>query len=179
MDADEQIRTLFGVLCIQEMTGKSQGFHRPSLNLRFSITLPSGGVSLRSAEIVFGAIKVAETGWKCPARASLGPLPPAEPPPSRSPVDISPPVPTIRHNNFPAKNRFKKRLPSKLSIPTDYLFVKQIVMIKEYKRTTRHLSPETRAKISAALRGRRKPKDVCKRISKGLRKYWSSVEEGE
>ena len=51
-------------------------------------------------------------------------------------------------------------------------------MMKEYKRTTRHLSPETRAKISAALRGRRKPKDVCKRISKGLRKYWLSVEEG-
>lgn len=51
-------------------------------------------------------------------------------------------------------------------------------MIKEYKRTTRHLSQETRDKISAALRGRRKPKDVCRRISKGLRKYWLSVEEG-
>ena len=162
------------------MTGKSQGFHRPSLNLSFSILLPSGGVSLRRVEMVFGAISVAETGWKCPARASLrSPLPGAEPPPSRSPVEVCPPVPTIRQNNFPAKNRFQKRLPSKLSIPTDYLSIKQIVMIKEYKRTTRHLSPETRAKISAALRGRRKPKDVCKRISKGLRKYWSSVEEGE
>ena len=50
--------------------------------------------------------------------------------------------------------------------------------MKEYKRTSRHLSVETREKISAALRGRRKPKDVCKRISKGLRKYWLSVEEG-
>ena len=96
----------------------------------------------------------------------------------RSPVDISPPMPTICRKFFSAKIRLQKRLPSKLSIPTDYLFVKQIVMIKEYKRTTRHLSQETRDKISAALRGRRKPKDVCRRISKGLRKYWLSVEEG-
>jgi len=88
-------------------------------------------------------------------------------------------VPTIRQKDFPAKNRLKKGLPSILSIPTNYLYEKQQVMIKEYKRTTRHLSPETRAKISAALRGRRKPKDVCRRISKGLRKYWLSVEEGE
>lgn len=52
-------------------------------------------------------------------------------------------------------------------------------MEKEYKRTSRQLSQETKMKISMALKGRRRPKDVCKRISKGLRKYWSSVEEGE
>lgn len=102
----------------------------------------------------------------------------AEPPPSRSPVGVYPPVPTIRQKDFPAKNRLKKVLPSILSIPTDYLFEKQRVMMKEYKRTSRHLSVETREKISAALRGRRKPKDVCRRISKGLRRYWLSVEEG-
>jgi hypothetical protein len=87
-------------------------------------------------------------------------------------------VPTICQKDFPPKKRFQKTLPSILSISTNYLYEKQQVMIKEYKRTTRHLSQETRDKISAALRGRRKPKDVCKRISKGLRKYWLSVEEG-
>lgn len=101
-----------------------------------------------------------------------------EPPRIRGSGRIRTSVPTIRQKDFPAKNRLKKVLPSILSIPTDYLFEKQRVMMKEYKRTSRHLSVETREKISAALRGRRKPKDVCKRISKGLRKYWLSVEEG-
>ena len=175
-----QIRTRFSYFLYPRKKCKSRSFSLHSLNLHLTIPLRSGTFSGRRVEMVFGAISVAETGWKCPARASLrSPLPGAEPPPSRSRMDISPPVPTIRQKDFPAKNRLQKRLPSKLSIPTDYLSIKQIVMINEYKRTTRHLSPETRAKISAALRGRRKPKDVCKRISKGLRKYWSSVEEGE
>lgn len=51
-------------------------------------------------------------------------------------------------------------------------------MMNEYKRTSRGLSQETKMKISMSLKGRRRPKDVCRRISKGLRKYWSSVEEG-
>lgn len=88
---------------------------------------------------------------------------------------IYPPVPTSRSKDFPGKNRFKKVLLTILSILTYYLFEKQIVMMKEYKRTSRRLSQETRDKISAAMKGRRKPKDVCRRISRGLRKYWAGV----
>ena len=52
--------------------------------------------------------------------------------------------------------------------------------MREYKREVRNMSPETKRKISEALKGRKRPKDVCKRISKGLRKYWSGVAwEGE
>ena len=80
---------------------------------------------------------------------------------------------------FRQKNASKKRShPFQILYPY-YLYEKQIVMMKEYKRTSRQLSQETKLKISMALKGRRRQKDVCKRISKGLRKYWSSVEEGE
>ncbi|MCR5018551.1 MAG: hypothetical protein K6A64_07135 [Bacteroidales bacterium] len=48
-------------------------------------------------------------------------------------------------------------------------------MMKTYKRQFRNLSPETKRKISESLKGRKKPKDVCRRISKGLRKYWTTV----
>jgi hypothetical protein len=52
--------------------------------------------------------------------------------------------------------------------------------MKDYKRTTRRMSLDTKKKISDALKGRKKPDDVRKRISKGLKKYWSSVAmEGE
>ena len=47
--------------------------------------------------------------------------------------------------------------------------------MRAYKRQYRDLSTETKRKISEALKGRKKPADVCKRISKGLKKYWSSV----
>ena len=47
--------------------------------------------------------------------------------------------------------------------------------MREYKRQYRDLSPETKRKISEALKGRRKPDDVRQRISTGLKKYWRSV----
>ena len=48
--------------------------------------------------------------------------------------------------------------------------------MKVYKRQYRDLTPATKQKISEAMKGRKKPAEVRKRISKGLRKYWSSVE---
>lgn len=52
--------------------------------------------------------------------------------------------------------------------------------MREFKRRYRDLSPDTKKKISDALKGRRKPVEVRQRISLGLKKYWSSVAwEGE
>lgn len=44
-----------------------------------------------------------------------------------------------------------------------------------YKRTQRALSPETKAKISAKLKGRRKTLRHRQNISKGMTEYWSKV----
>ena len=44
-----------------------------------------------------------------------------------------------------------------------------------YKRQFRNISPETKKKISETLKGRKKPEDVRRRISRGLRKYWTTV----
>ena len=44
--------------------------------------------------------------------------------------------------------------------------------MKPYKRTSRHLSPVTRTKISNALRGRTKTESQKQAISAGLLRYW-------
>ena len=149
-----------------------------SLNRQIAISQPSGsGLGAESGNDFLHEL----SGWNglempCASRFWV-PLARGDIPPQGTGREGVQPGQTIRQKDFPAKNRLKKGLLSILSILTDYLFEKQQVMMKEYKRTSRHLSQATRDKISAALRGRRKPKDVCKRISKGLRKYWSSVEE--
>ena len=47
--------------------------------------------------------------------------------------------------------------------------------MKGYKRQYRDLSPDTKKKISEALKGRTKTEEVRRRISKGLKEYWRSV----
>lgn len=44
-----------------------------------------------------------------------------------------------------------------------------------YKRKQRALSDATKQKISAKLKGRKKPISVCTKISKGLTNYWSQI----
>lgn len=44
-----------------------------------------------------------------------------------------------------------------------------------YKRKTREMSDETKQKISAKLKGRRKSAETCKSISDGLKIYWHSI----
>jgi hypothetical protein len=52
--------------------------------------------------------------------------------------------------------------------------------MKEYRRTTRRMSPDTKKKISEALKGRKKDAQTRKAISRGLKRYWSNVVwEGE
>ena len=46
---------------------------------------------------------------------------------------------------------------------------------KNYKRKTREMSDETKQKISAKLKGRRKSAETCKSISDGLKIYWHSI----
>ena len=46
----------------------------------------------------------------------------------------------------------------------------------QYKRTSRHPSDETRAKISASLKGRAKSPVTCQKLSDSLRAYWSQDE---
>ena len=45
-------------------------------------------------------------------------------------------------------------------------------MEKQYKRTSRIVKPEVRAKISQKLSGRSKPETTKMKISNGLKKYW-------
>ena len=45
----------------------------------------------------------------------------------------------------------------------------------EYKRKQRALSDATKQKISAKLKGRKKPLSVCTKISSGLENYWSQI----
>ena len=47
--------------------------------------------------------------------------------------------------------------------------------MRVYKRQVRNLSPETRAKISETLKGRKKDPQTRKAISRGLKRYWSNV----
>ena len=47
--------------------------------------------------------------------------------------------------------------------------------MKVYKRQVRNLSPETKTKISEALKGRKKDPQTRKAISRGLKRYWSNV----
>lgn len=46
---------------------------------------------------------------------------------------------------------------------------------KVYKRQDRTVSPETRSKISASLRGRKKSYTHCQNISNGLKKMWQQI----
>jgi hypothetical protein len=46
---------------------------------------------------------------------------------------------------------------------------------KNYKRKTREMSDDTKQKISAKLKGRRKSAQTCKSISDGLKIYWHSI----
>jgi hypothetical protein len=46
---------------------------------------------------------------------------------------------------------------------------------KNYKRKTREMSEETKQKISAKLKGRRKSAQTCKSISDALKIYWHSI----
>ena len=55
------------------------------------------------------------------------------------------------------------------------IYSKTIIMMRVYKRQVRNLSPETRAKISEALKGRKKDPQTKKAISRGLKRYWSNV----
>lgn len=48
-------------------------------------------------------------------------------------------------------------------------------MEKEYKRQFREQPPETKQKISAALKGRQKSSTHKQNISKGLKDYWKDV----
>lgn len=45
----------------------------------------------------------------------------------------------------------------------------------DYKRKQRALSDATKQKISAKLKGRKKPLSVCTKISRGLENYWSQI----
>ena len=45
----------------------------------------------------------------------------------------------------------------------------------EYKRKQRALSDATKQKISAKLKGRKKPLSVCTKISRGLENYWAQI----
>ena len=45
----------------------------------------------------------------------------------------------------------------------------------EYKRKQRALSDQTKQKISAKLKGRRKTMSHAANISKGLQNYWSQI----
>lgn len=45
----------------------------------------------------------------------------------------------------------------------------------ECKRKQRALSDATKQKISAKLKGRKKPLSVCTKISRGLENYWSQI----
>lgn len=45
----------------------------------------------------------------------------------------------------------------------------------EYKRKQRALSDQTKQKISAKLKGRRKTMSHAANISKGLQSYWSQI----
>ncbi len=47
---------------------------------------------------------------------------------------------------------------------------------KQYKRQYREQSPETRQKISNAMKNRPKPDSVRQSISNGLKTYWQGVE---
>lgn len=46
---------------------------------------------------------------------------------------------------------------------------------KDYKRQNREVSPDTRQKISQALRGRNKSTTHKDNISKGLKNYWKQI----
>lgn len=48
-------------------------------------------------------------------------------------------------------------------------------MEKEYKRQYREQTPETKAKISASMKGRKRSSIECQNISNGLKDYWKSV----
>ena len=48
-------------------------------------------------------------------------------------------------------------------------------MEKEYKRQYREQTPETKQKISAALKGRQKSSTHKENISKGLIDYWKQI----
>lgn len=43
----------------------------------------------------------------------------------------------------------------------------------QYRRTSRHPSDETKAKISSALRGYVKSQDHCQHLSDSLKAYWA------
>ena len=53
-----------------------------------------------------------------------------------------------------------------------------MIQNKNYKRQTRQMPQETRDKISAKLRGRKKSITHCQAISKGLKKAWSCIGYG-
>lgn len=46
---------------------------------------------------------------------------------------------------------------------------------KDYKRKSREVSPDTRLKISQALRGRSKSETHKENISQGLKNYWEHI----
>lgn len=52
-------------------------------------------------------------------------------------------------------------------------------MEKEYKRQFREQTPETKQKISAALKGRHKSSTHKENISQGLKTYWEGVPSQE
>ena len=45
----------------------------------------------------------------------------------------------------------------------------------QYKRQDRSVAPETRQKISQALRGRSKSITHCQNIAKGVKNYWEQI----
>jgi hypothetical protein len=50
-----------------------------------------------------------------------------------------------------------------------------MIQNKNYKRTSREMPQQTRDKISAKLRGRKKSVTHRQAISKGLKKAWSCI----
>ena len=76
-------------------------------------------------------------------------------------------------------NDFKASYHSFCSYLTIYKKNKLImIQNKNYKRTSREMSKETRDKISAKLRGRKKSIAHRRAISKGLKKAWSCIGYG-
>lgn len=43
------------------------------------------------------------------------------------------------------------------------------------KRTTRKLSDETKRKISAAMKGKKKSEETKRKMSEAMKKYWETI----
>ena len=72
----------------------------------------------------------------------------------------------------------KPTMPTFLTYPTIY-YQKENYMETNYKRKTREVPQSVRDRISAALRGRKKPEAQCRKISNSLKRSWSRIPRQE